>query len=292
LIQDHPPDRTKRTFTLIAKSLNVLANLARFGTKEPWMEPMNKFLAASTNQFRAFVDKICDVSSSQIASAKLEPQYAAPNQIRSRLPALSREGLPSLPFLLDRAKKLAELADLWVKFSPENISDASDDQTVRVFHELCASLSRRSKERLKAAEQAESPEERSWQHLSTDQQRAISRSSPFEERPVRSYQESEMTALPQTTENVADYYRSNELSPAAAGEGDTTPSSMASFKIPYPHRAAEDWANSSAEDVAEERRPLPSSRDGPSKTRLFLMSSSSRRKGKGDRHTDDDGHDI
>ena len=70
------------------------------------MEPMNKFVAASTNQFRSFVDSICSVSSSQIASAKLEPQYAAPNQIRGRLPALSREGLPSLPFLLDKAKLL------------------------------------------------------------------------------------------------------------------------------------------------------------------------------------------
>ena len=74
---DLPPDRTKRTFTLVAKSLNVLASQGKFGAKEPWMEPMNKFLIASQNQFRAFVDEICGVSSSQVASAKLEPQFVS-----------------------------------------------------------------------------------------------------------------------------------------------------------------------------------------------------------------------
>ncbi|KIY03243.1 uncharacterized protein Z520_01710 [Fonsecaea multimorphosa CBS 102226] len=309
LIQDYPPDRTKRTFTLIAKSLNVLANLARFGTKEPWMEPMNKFLAASTNQFRAFIDEICAVSSSQIASAKLEPQYAAPNQIRGRLSALSREGLPSLPYLLDHAKLMAQLIDLWVTHAPENISDATDDEAVQAFHAVCVRLSQRSKECFKAAEQAERPDEKSehtWQRLLSDQQNSISPSRTFEESLLRSHRDTEITALPQTTDTVAEVeYRNAELSPVV-GEGDTTPSSSASAwerRIPYPHRATEartmtDSTNSSTDavDMVEDaRRPMSSSRDGPTKSRLFeLMSSSSRRRGKaGDRaYVDDDGHEV
>ncbi|KIW68852.1 hypothetical protein PV04_04770 [Phialophora macrospora] len=301
LIHDHPPDRTKRTFTLIAKSLNVLASLGRFGTKEPWMEPMNKFLAASTNQFRSFIDEICGVSSSQIASAKLEPQYAAPNQIRSRLPALSREGLPSLPFLLDHAKLLAQMVDLWTTHAPENISDVTDDEAVHAFHAVCVKLSRKTKECLKAAEQAERPDERSehtWQRLVTDQQKTIPDNSHFDEPAMRPNRNSSITALPPTADTVTELEYSNaEPSPVVGGEGDTTPSSSQSQwdrRIPFPHRAPESVSSTEGGDMVEEaRRPQPSSRDGPSK--LFqLMSSSSRRRGRaGERgHADDEGHDI
>lgn len=312
LFSDHPPDRTKRTFTLIAKSLNVLANTTKFGTKEPWMEPMNKFLASSANEFKSFIDEICSVSSSQIASAKLEPQYAAPNQIRSRLPALSREGLPSLPFLLDHARLLAQLVDLWIAHAPENISDATTDEAVHAFHSTCVTLSRKSKDCLKAAEQAERPDEKSepsWQKLLADQHKNASSSPLFEEQLIRSHPDTEITALPQTTDSVAEMvnHKHAEMSPVF-GEGDTTPSSSASVawdrRIPFPHRTAEaramtDSTNSSSDaiDVIEEPRPrpLPSSRDGSSKNRLFeLMSSSSRRRGKaGDRaYMDDDGNEI
>jgi hypothetical protein len=264
------------------------------------MEPMNKFLASSTNQFRTFIDEICAVSSSQIASAKLEPQYAAPNQIRSRLPALSREGLPSLPFLLDHAKILAQIVDLWVAHAPEKISDASDDEAVQAFHAECLRLSRKSKDCLKAAEQAERPDERSehtWQRLVTDQQKAATPNTGFDEPLVRPHRNSGITALPQTAENLAEAAQRNiEMSPTV-GEGDTTPSSSQSQwdrRIPFPHRAPESNSSTEALDMIEEpRRTQPSSRDGPSK--LFsLMSSSSRRKVKaGERgHVDDDGHDT
>jgi hypothetical protein len=196
---------------------------------------------------------------------------------------------------------LAQIVDLWVTHAPEKISDATDDEAVKAFHALCVDLSRKSKECLKAAEQAERPDERSehtWQRLVTDQQKAASPNSPFDESMARSHRNSGITALPQTTESVADMeYRSQELAPVVAGEGDTTPSSSQSQwdrRIPFPHRAPESNSSTEALDVVEEpRRPQPSSREGPSK--LFsLMSSSSRRKGRaGDRnHADDEGHDI
>ncbi|KIX00706.1 uncharacterized protein Z518_09771 [Rhinocladiella mackenziei CBS 650.93] len=311
LIRDHPPDRTKRTFTLIAKSLNVLANTARFGTKEPWMARMNSFLAASTHEFKGFIDEICAVSASQTASASLEPQFAAANQIRNRLPPLSREGLPSLPFLLDHAKLLAQLVDLWVAHAPENISEATDDEVIHAFHSLCVNLGRKSRECFKAAEQAERPDENSestWERLLTDQQKNLSPSNPLEGQPMRSHADTEITALPQTADSMVDMdYKNAEISPII-GEGDTTPSSSASAawdrRIPFPHRATEaraltDSTNSSTAsvDMIEEARSraLPSSRDGPSKNRLFdLMSSSSRKKAKaGDRnYMNDDGNEI
>ena len=273
---------------------------------------MNKFLAASTNEFKAFIDEICAVPSSYLASGNLEPQFAAPNQIRSRLPALSREGLPSLPFLLDHAKLLAQLVHLWISHAPEHISDATDDEAVRAFHSLCVQLGRKSRDCLKAAEQAERPDEKSestWQRLLTDQQKSISSSNAFEDQLARSHPDADITALPQTADAVVEVeYKASETSPVAIGEGDTTPSSSASAawdrRIPFPHRTAEARAltnstnsSSASIDMIDEARPrpLPSSRDGPSKNRLFdLMSSSTRRKGRaGERsHTDDDGNEV
>lgn len=272
---------------------------------------MNKFLATSTNEFKDFIDAICSVSSSQMASAKLEPQYAAPNQIRGRLPPLSREGLPSLPFLLDHAKLLAQLVDLWVSHAPESIKDTTDDDSIQAFHSLCVSLDQRSKECLKAAEQAERPDDKSestWQRMLSDQQKAITSGSTFEDQLRRSHAEADITALPQTTDTVAGMgYRNSQLSPIL-GEGEITPSSSTSAawdrRVPFSNRptdarAMTDSPNSSTDaiDTLDEARarPLPSSRDGPSKGRLFeLISSSSRRKGKaGERHyADDDANEI
>lgn len=308
---DNPPDRAKRTFTLIAKSLNVLANKARFGTKEPWMEPMNKFLAASTNEYKSFIDEICAVDSTQIASANLEPQFTAPNQIRNRLPAVSREGLPSLPFLLDHAKLLAQLVDLWIAHAPENISEAAEDETLHAFHAVCVRLSHKSSECLRGAEPAERPDEKSeatWQQMLRDQQRTISPNAFDAQQRMKPHADNEITALPQTGRSMVDSGNGTVETQASTGEADSTPPSSASIawdrRIPFPHRATDtraltDSTNSSTvslEMIEEVRsRPSPNSRDGTSKGRLFdLISSSSRRKGKpGDRHyVDDDANEV
>ncbi|KAF9903339.1 hypothetical protein BX616_001663, partial [Lobosporangium transversale] len=62
IVREHPEARAHRTLTLIAKSLQGLANLVMFGIKEAWMVPMNEFIAladtcydtgSSTNSVRS-----------------------------------------------------------------------------------------------------------------------------------------------------------------------------------------------------------------------------------------------
>lgn len=44
LARDFPDAKTARTLTLLAKTLQCLANLAAFGVKEPYMLDMNAFI--------------------------------------------------------------------------------------------------------------------------------------------------------------------------------------------------------------------------------------------------------
>ena len=48
IVRENPEAKCQRTLTLIAKALQGLANMSRFGTKESWMAPMNEFLSVST----------------------------------------------------------------------------------------------------------------------------------------------------------------------------------------------------------------------------------------------------
>ncbi|RMZ74882.1 hypothetical protein DV737_g5662, partial [Chaetothyriales sp. CBS 132003] len=289
LLPEHAVDGTKRTFTLIAKSLNTLANMTKFGTKETWMEPMNKFLAASTIEFKAFIDDICAISSSQFDSASLEPQYAAPGQIKGRLPITSREGLPSLPYLLDHTKFLAELATLWVANAPETLPDTTDKFILQDFSSICFDLHNRSKKRLSGAEQAEKPDsklELKWQQILSEQQH---RPNVFEDHFAAAANDPELTALPQPLDSVYP----DAGADISIGEVTTPPSAAPPWdrrrphldKQADPHRVMTNSNNNSSNgslDLHEERpKALPGSRDGPTKNRLFdLMGSTSRRKAK------------
>lgn len=274
--------------------------MAKFGTKETWMEPMNKFLTSATPEFRDFVDEICSINTSQ-SSTSVEPQYGAPNQIKGRLPPASREGLPSLPFLLDPTKLLADLVELWASHAPKKITDTGGEQSVQRFDSLCRDLHQRSKDCLSAAEQAEKPDakmESKWQQALKEQQRTR---NVFEQQfmtPANT--DPDLTALPQPAD--APYA---EHQTEMVVEGDTTPSSAASAagwdrRVPFSRtgdtKALTSSTNSSTAsfEVIEERvRPPPGSRDGKKNARLFdLMGSSGRRKGRDRAHAHDDGNDI
>ena len=55
---DHPPMKAARAFTLIAKTLQNLANLVEFGWKEEYMKDMNVFIVENLVNMKGFLDKI------------------------------------------------------------------------------------------------------------------------------------------------------------------------------------------------------------------------------------------
>ncbi|KAJ4350062.1 GTPase activating factor [Didymosphaeria variabile] len=158
LLKDHPKPRARRALTLIAKSLQGLANMTSFGTKEAWMEPMNSFLNTHRQEFKTYLDNICSISSMTSPSPPIPPSYSTPLAILQRLPPTSREGFPSLPYLVDHARNFAALVDLWLentKSTAPNIETTDGD--LLKFHQICVALKERTSDCLNRAERAERP---------------------------------------------------------------------------------------------------------------------------------------
>ncbi|KAL4766080.1 GTPase-activating protein BUD2 [Aspergillus foveolatus] len=176
LLKDHPRPRAQRTLTLIAKALQGLANMTTFGSKEPWMEPMNKFLNSNRNEFKTFVDSICAIPADR-PTPIVTPSYATPIQILGRLPPPSREGFPSLPFLIDHARSFANLIRIWLEVAPGRLSQLEElDPAVMRFHEIAIRLQQRTKECLSRAELAERPSgnlEIKWEELVDSLERSV-----------------------------------------------------------------------------------------------------------------------
>ncbi|TPX25460.1 hypothetical protein DIZ76_010915 [Coccidioides immitis] len=236
LLKEHPRQRAQRTLTLIAKALQGLANLATFGNKEPWMEPMNKFLLSHRSEFKDFVDSICSIPAERPAQI-VNPSYATPIQILNRLPPTSREGFPSLPFLIDNAKSFAFLVRLWLESAPPNLMVMSDiDETVLQFHKLCLQIQQRTKDCLNKAEQAERPNgnlEVKWEELVEQ----FEKSSTF-------YEESSSKANTPSVETA--------MSNVAAMSGNNRNSIGYFSRPPFQHRNT-DMSNAS-EDAEDDPR--------------------------------------
>ena len=150
--------------------------MTTFGNKEPWMEPMNKFLVGNRADFKNFVDQICDIPATHPAPVPT-PSYTTPLQILGRLPATSREGFPSLPFLIDQARCFASLIRIWLEVVPERLSELEEiDASLARFHQLALQLSERTEDCLDDAEQAERPNgdlEVKWEQLLDSMERAV-----------------------------------------------------------------------------------------------------------------------
>ncbi|GAB7341659.1 hypothetical protein MBLNU457_g0008t1 [Dothideomycetes sp. NU457] len=160
LLKEEPKPRAKRTLTLVAKSLMTMANMATFGTKESWMEPMNSFLTQHRESFKKFIEDICFVPQSVSSLAVIPPSYSTPNAIKNRLPITSKEGFPSLPYLIDDSREYANLVDLWLHASSSGKAAASEEDPegpLHKFHDHCTLLHARTQECLSRAERAEGP---------------------------------------------------------------------------------------------------------------------------------------
>ncbi|KAL8363194.1 hypothetical protein RB601_009119 [Gaeumannomyces tritici] len=168
ILRDHPRPRAQRTLTLIAKGLQALANLSTIGKKETWMEPMNRFLNSHRQSVKDFIDTICAVPAERPGVFVPPASYSTPITIVGRLPPVAREGLPSLPHLIDLPRNYAALVRLWTDShrataGPGGGGSGSGNPALEgdllLFHETCVALSKRAAEcaaRVEAIRAAES----------------------------------------------------------------------------------------------------------------------------------------
>jgi hypothetical protein len=154
LLRDHPQPKAQRTLTLVAKSLQALANLSTFGQKEEWMEPMNRFLSGHRQGVKDFIDNVCSIPAERNTFA-LPASYSTPITILARLPPTSREGFPSLPYLIDHARNFAALVKLWLEATAHYVAPQGLDGDLLEFNQLCINLQRRTDECLLKAEQGD-----------------------------------------------------------------------------------------------------------------------------------------
>lgn len=58
LTDDFLENKNKRTMTLLAKTLQNLANLVEFGQKEEYMIPLNSFIHENIPKVKLYVDRL------------------------------------------------------------------------------------------------------------------------------------------------------------------------------------------------------------------------------------------
>ena len=114
------------------------------------------FLTTHRPEFKSFIDDVCDISSERATSA-IPPSYATPITILNRLPGTSKEGFPSLPYLIDQARECASLVDVWLEARHGVDNGADWSAELQRFDDLCEASRDKSKECLLRAEQAERP---------------------------------------------------------------------------------------------------------------------------------------
>ena len=129
---------------------------------------MNNFLNSHKAEFKTFVENVCSIPAER-STTLIPPSYAAPIHILGRLPATSREGFPSLPYLIDHARNFAYLINLWRDSSSAAIRDPRMlEGDLLKFHHICQELYQRTRDCLNKAEQAERPSdnlETKWEEL-------------------------------------------------------------------------------------------------------------------------------
>ncbi|CAF0768146.1 unnamed protein product [Adineta steineri] len=65
LTQEYPSEKASRKLTLIAKTLQTLANFSKFGSKESYMKFMNSFVSKESDNMRRFFIKISTIDSNE-----------------------------------------------------------------------------------------------------------------------------------------------------------------------------------------------------------------------------------
>lgn len=148
---------------LVAKSLQGLANMTTFGSKEIWMAPMEQFVSSHREDFKNFINTICDVDE-DYEPPVLGTHLIAHSATRSQYMNLSRaarDGILSLPHLIDRSRDIAALVRIWVDraqkdqerlsfVSARNVdssaSVSSAEPDIPSFHAACLRVHKKTQE--------------------------------------------------------------------------------------------------------------------------------------------------
>lgn len=151
------------------------------------MEPMNQFINAHRQEFKDFVDTICDISPDRATSA-IPPSYATPITILGRLPSTIREGFPSLPYLIDQARESARLVNIWLEARNDIETGSPMSDELKRFDALCEQLLQKSRDRLNRTEQpgrTNSSMGSNWNELKEQMERKARISSPISNAPMQ-----------------------------------------------------------------------------------------------------------
>ncbi|BFZ64787.1 GTPase activating factor [Saitoella coloradoensis] len=135
LMRTHPSPNAQRTLTLIAKSLQGFANAVPFGVKEPWMTPMNDFAQDNLEKLWQFIDTVSTPKDERFWIRV--PGSHARNVILERLPKRDREGVPTLPYVVDRGKEVASLIQIYLHWVNDKTNNIKLEGAMLEFHKEC-----------------------------------------------------------------------------------------------------------------------------------------------------------
>lgn len=274
---------------------------------------MNRFLVSHRSGFKAYVDAICGIPADR-PTAIVSPSYTTPIQILGRLPAISREGFPSLPFLLDHARSFASLISIWLEVAPGRLHEVEDiDAVVLKFHDLALHLHQRTKECLSKAEQAERPNnslELKWEELVDSMERSVTFYEEGSSKPTTPVTETAITgpaSVAGSHRNSVGFFASRPFLPRRSTDygGDideeTPPSSSSAnveqsrvaFTIPRWSDARDSTGSSKnsstysleSSDPTKNRRSSMSKESSSKHQFLNFIPAASRRKAKGRDHS-------
>ncbi|CCF57976.1 hypothetical protein KAFR_0D03280 [Kazachstania africana CBS 2517] len=130
--EHHLNDTTRRTLTLLSKTLMNLSTLTLFGKKEPWMIDINSFIEGHKSELLTYVDRVTDRKLDfSTKTLKLQSGITRPKLLMSNF--LSKE-LQSSSYLID--KYLKETEFIYLLNMADNISHKNSDNQNCISQDL------------------------------------------------------------------------------------------------------------------------------------------------------------
>lgn len=145
LVQAQIRPAVQRTLTLIAKTLQGLANMTNFGAKEPYMSVMNEFVDENKQAFVDYVYSISKVDDTAALATTEEAQAAEGAKeaalVRNKIQEeIARDAVPSLPYLFDLGKEYAMLCSYMARDGAtmdKRNPELHEDPNFKAFTKVC-----------------------------------------------------------------------------------------------------------------------------------------------------------